>query len=64
MFTGSYPNRGAGEYLYLTEEQGEGGEAVCGRPSAGRLEYEIEFSGLPEEMQERTLDAYRVLWNL
>lgn len=62
VFTGPYPGKAAGEYLYLSD--GEGGEPVRGRPPAGRLEREVEFSELPYRMRRSALEEYRKLWNL
>ena len=63
MFTGLFDGKTPGEYPYISMGA-EGTEVLEGRPPYEKMGHEIGFGDLPEEYQERVLDAYRKLWGL
>ena len=69
MFTGYFPAKKPGEYLYLTMNEDplgpEGGYTRHrGRPSYERLGREIKYQDLPDGCRRLVLDTYEKLWGL
>ncbi|TCJ15292.1 hypothetical protein E0L93_12935 [Rubrobacter taiwanensis] len=64
IFTGRYPERKPGEWLYLRASAAGDRELREGRPPYGRLGREIPFACLPQEVQAAARELYLELWGL